>query len=64
MGEKEPTSTGTGRTSARAEQGNASWPSPEDGLRLMHAFLAIKQVEVREAIIKYAEEQLRLQKDR
>ena len=68
MAEKKPTSTGTGGTSPRAEQddptGNASWPSVEEGLRLIHAFCEIKQATVREAIIRYVEEQSRLQKDR
>jgi hypothetical protein len=36
---------------------NSSWPKPEEGLRLMHAFLSIKQAEVRETIIRYVVEQ-------
>jgi hypothetical protein len=68
MAKRKPTSTGTGGTPVRAEQGdrteNASWPSVEEGLRLIHAFCEIKQATVREAIIRYVEEQSRLQKDR
>jgi hypothetical protein len=68
MAEKKPRSTESGRTSARAQQvdlsGNASSPSVEEGLRLIHAFRDIKQAKVREAIIRYVEEQSRLHKDR
>jgi hypothetical protein len=39
---------------------NPSWPKPEEGLRLMRAFLYIKQAKVREAIIRYVEEQSKL----
>lgn len=38
------------------------WPKPEEGLRLMRAFLYIKQAEVRETIIRYVEEQSKLHK--
>ena len=68
MAKRAQTSTGTVGTSARAEQGsptkNASWPSVEEGHRLIHAFCDIKQATVREAIVSYVEEQARLQKDR
>ena len=49
--------------SARSEKAteNPSRPKAEEGLRLMHAFLEIKNAEVREAIIKYVEEQSRLE---
>jgi hypothetical protein len=43
--------------------GNSSWAKPEEGLRLMHAFLSIKQAEVRERIIQYVTEQSKHQKD-
>ena len=42
---------------------NPSLPNPKEGLRLMHAFLTIKKAETREAIIKFVEEQSRLEKD-
>jgi hypothetical protein len=47
-------------TEDRAE--NPSLPKPEEGLRLIHAFLEIKQAEVRETIIRYVEEQSKLHK--
>ena len=63
MAKKELLSAGPAGTSARFEKGieNPSLPKPEEGLRLMHAFLEIKNAEVREAIIKYVEEQSRLE---
>ena len=68
MDRKEAFSTGTAATSAHAEEGDplesSSWPKPEEGFRLTHAFLGIQQAEVRETIIKYVEEQSGLQKDR
>jgi hypothetical protein len=36
---------------------NLPLPPPEEGLRLMHAFLTIKHADVREAIIVFVEEQ-------
>ena len=60
------TFTASANSSAHPEKGGRSrnrvWPKPDEGLRLMHAFLDIEQPEVREAVIKYVEEQSRLQK--
>lgn len=60
MVRKEQTSTATAGTSACAGQGsptgNASWPSVEEGHRLIRAFCDIKQATVREAIIRSVEE--------
>ena len=36
-------------------------PSPEEGCRLIHAFLCIEREEDREEIIKFVEEKLRVQ---
>ena len=30
-----------------------SWPDPQEGYRLMHAFLSIRQVALRDAIVKF-----------
>ena len=64
MAKKELLSTGPAGLSARSEKAinDSSRPKPEEGLRLMHAFLEIKKAEVRKAIIKYVEEQSRLEK--
>lgn len=35
-------------------------PTPEEGRRLMRAFFSISDAKVREAVIRYAEEQLQL----
>lgn len=35
---------------------NTSLPKPEEGLRLMHAFVAIERVDLREAVVKFVEE--------
>ena len=63
MAKRERLSTGPAGTLAHSEKGieDRSRPKAEDGLRLMHAFLEIKKAEVREAIIKYVEEQSRLE---
>ena len=37
---------------------------PEEGRRLVHAFLEIRQPAIRQAIIEYVEEQARLHKHR
>ncbi len=42
---------------------DSSPPKPEEGLRLVHAFHDIKQVALREAIIKFVTELSTLQKD-
>jgi len=43
--------------------GHADWPTPKEGLRLMHAFCRIRQAPIRDAIIRYVEEQSTLHKD-
>ena len=40
-----------------------SRPTPEEGRRLVHAFFEIRNADVREAVIRYVEEQSRLAKD-
>ncbi len=66
MAKKQAFSTGAAGASAYAEQRDplecSSWPKPEEGLRLMHAFLDIKQAEVLEAIVKSVEEQSSLRR--
>ena len=42
---------------------HSSPPKPEEGLRLVHAFHDIKQVALREAIIKFVTELSTLQQD-
>ncbi len=66
MSRKDLLSTGSAGTLARSEKGieSPSRPEPEEGLRLMHAFLEIKNAEVRKAVIKYVEEQSRLENGR
>jgi len=67
MAKKDAYSTGNDNVSAYGEQGDrtavSSWPKAEEGLRLMHAFLDIRQPEVRDAIIKFVAELSRLQKN-
>jgi len=67
MAKKDAYSTGNDNVSAHDEQGDrtaiSSRPKPEEGLRLMHAFLDIRQPEVRDAIIKFVAELSRLQKN-
>lgn len=67
MAKKDAYSSGNDNAFARGEQGDdagsSSWPKPEEGLRLMHAFLDIRQSEVRDAIIKFVAELSRLQKN-
>jgi len=41
---------------------NLSLRDPEEGRRLVHAFLNIRQPAIRQAIIEYVEEQARLHK--
>jgi hypothetical protein len=41
---------------------NRSLRDPEEGRRLVHAFLSIRQPAIRQAIIEYVEEQARLHK--
>lgn len=55
----------SGRNAAENSDGieNDSRPTPDEGRRLMRAFFEIRNAEVREAIIQYAEEQLRLEKN-
>jgi hypothetical protein len=38
-------------------------PTPEEGRRLMRAFFSISDAKVREAIVRYAEEQLQLMRN-
>jgi hypothetical protein len=40
-----------------------SLPKPEEGLRLMHAFVTIESVDVREAVVKFVEELSKTQRD-
>jgi hypothetical protein len=40
----------------RNPAGTSSRPTPEDGLRLIHAFMDVKQVALREAIIQFVTE--------
>jgi len=67
MSDKSALSTRTAKASALVQNCdgtvNASKPKPEEGRRLMHAFYEIRNAKVREAIIRYVEEQSRLVKD-
>ncbi len=47
----------------RDHSGGSSRPKPEDGLRLMHAFLSIQQDALREAIIQFVTELSALRDD-
>ena len=38
-------------------------PKPEEGLRLMHAFVAIQSADLREAVVKFVEELSKTQRD-
>jgi hypothetical protein len=67
MAPKGEFSTGIAETLSENRQGGQirvrSLPEPQEGLRLMHAFLEIRRADVREAIVKYVEEQSRRYKD-
>jgi hypothetical protein len=67
MLEKEALLTGTGGASVRADRDGvsqlASKPTPEEGIRLMHAFCRIDGALAREAIIKYVEGQSALREE-
>ena len=67
MAKKDAHSTGNDNALAQGEHddrtGSPSWPRPEEGLRLMHAFLEIRQSELRDTIIKFVTELSRLQKN-
>ena len=41
-----------------------SLPEPEEGLRLMHAFVVIESADLREAVVKFVEELSKTQRDR
>jgi hypothetical protein len=47
----------------RNRAGTSSRPTPEDGHRLIHAFMEIKQVALREAIIQFVTELSKLPED-
>jgi hypothetical protein len=68
MAKKEAFTTGSSGASIdhdgqRDPAGASSRPTPEDGLRLIHAFLGVKQAALREAIIKLAAELSKLRQD-
>jgi hypothetical protein len=68
MVKKEAFSTGSSdafirRGGQRNRAGASSRPTPEDGLRLIHAFTEIKQPALRVAIIQLAEELSKLRED-
>ena len=42
---------------------NTSLPKPEEGLRLMHAFVAIRRADLREAVVKFVEDLAKTQKE-
>ena len=54
-------------TAISGAQGNrsgiGSLPKPEEGLRLMHAFITIESVDLREAVVKFVEELSKTQSD-
>jgi len=57
MAKKEALSTGASdHGGQRNPAGTSSRPTPEDGLRLIHAFMDIKEVALREAIIQLVTE--------
>jgi hypothetical protein len=41
---------------------NTSLPKPEEGLRLMHAFVTIERADLRETVVKFVEELAKTQK--
>jgi len=47
----------------RNPAGTSSRPTPEDGLRLIHAFMDVKQAALREAIIQFIVELSKLRQD-
>jgi hypothetical protein len=47
----------------RNRAGTSSRPTPEDGHRLIHAFMEIKYVALREAIIQFVTELSKLRED-
>jgi len=47
----------------RNSPGTASRPTPEDGLRLIHAFMEVKQTALREALIQFVVELSKLRED-
>jgi hypothetical protein len=51
------------RGGQRNRAGTSSRPTPEDGLRLIHAFTEIKQAALRVAIIQLAEDLSKLHED-
>ena len=69
MAKKEAFTTGSSdafirHDGQRNQAGASSRPTPEDGLRLIHAFTEIKQAALREAIIQLAEELSKLRQDK
>jgi hypothetical protein len=46
--------------SAEPEDEGGFGPSPEDGMRLVHAFVTIRSPERRQAVLEYAVEQAKL----
>ena len=66
MAAKDTLSAGAA-TAISGVQGNRSGvrslPRPEDGLRLMHAFVAIESADLRDAVVKFVEELSRTQRD-
>jgi hypothetical protein len=67
MAKKDAYSIGNDNAFANGEQDDrtaiSSWPKPEEGLQLMHAFLDIRQPELRNAIIKFVAELSRVEKN-
>lgn len=59
--EKVGSSSVTSGTSVGGGPGRAAnastWPTSEEGVRLMHAFCRIRDASIRDAIIRYVEEQ-------
>jgi hypothetical protein len=67
MAKKDAYSIGNDNAFANGKQddrtGISSWPKPEEGLQLMHAFLNIRQPDLRNAIIKFVAELSRVRKN-
>ena len=68
MAKKDAFSTGPSASfinhgSQRKRAGTPSRPTPEDGHRLIYAFMEIKQVALREAIIQFVTELSKLCED-
>jgi len=68
MVKKEASSTGSSdafihHDGRRNPAGASSRPTPEDGVRLIRAFMNVKQAGLREAIIQFVEELSKLRED-